>query len=355
MSRSRLIIITIIAVILATGAGTLTARLMKQKESAAPPIEHPDLTVDPRDLDFGEVWETDQFKWAVTVHNATDKPTIASAYSTSCSCIPATSSKTIPPNSSEPLDFQIDLRQQCASAEPQVRRETKIQVTLNSNNESPLNNKLTPITLRGRVKSAIIVPTRSVDFGRFQATADSKLRVLPIRALTGLHDLTATIDEPSAQIELKPTGAGTWDLLIHPFTTTFVGKHTATVSLVPVTLAGEKVPPTKISIAFEVLHDIQPDTIFIPLGDGYCGEVASSVVTISSLSGRPFLQPLCESKDSLIQTKIDKHSESSYAIKISRKITEIGNSTTSITISGNDADGKPFELRVDTQWYGVTK
>jgi hypothetical protein len=316
-----------------------------------PNSEQPALTVDPHHLDFGEVWETDQFEWTAPVRNHTDAPLRVSSYGSSCACVSATSTSVIPPDKTAPLTFRIDLRQQCVGVEPKAVREAKIRVSLGR--DSSPTEKPVLVELSGRVKAALVVPARSVDFGRFPATATAKPRVIPVRSLVGLRELAVDVDGASVAADLKPLAADRWELHLRPATTA-VGRHVAKVKLTPTTSAGEAVPPVTIPAAFDVLHDIQPDTSFVPLGVGRVGETLSGTLTISSLSGRSFALPTCEGGAvPLLSTNLGAP-QANYTFKIDRTVTAVGNHVTPVVVRGRGADGQPFELSVAVQWYGVS-
>jgi hypothetical protein len=257
VSRKHLGIVVVVAVALAAGAGALTARWPFRAAQPAPPppeAEQPALTIDPQYLDFGEVWETDQFEWTVPVRNQTESPLQASAHGTSCACVSPSSTKMIPAGGTAPLAFRIDLHATaCASAEPQAVRDTKIRVAI-SRDTSPTEKPVT-VELRGRVKSAIVVPARSIDFGRFAATAAPKPRIVPIRSLIELRNLGVSVEGASVTAELKATAPGQWELQVRP-TMTQVGRHEAKVRLTPTTAAGAQIPPVTIPVVYDVLPDI---------------------------------------------------------------------------------------------------
>lgn len=260
----------------------------------------------------------------------------------------------IPPGASAPLTFHVDLRAtQCRSAEPQAVREAKIRVALGP--ETSPAEKLTAVELHGRVKSAIAVSARQIDFGRFAVTAKPPARVVPIRPLVALQNLDVSVEGTSVLAELKVIAQGKWELQIQPVMPSAVGRHEAKVRLAPTTAGGEQVPPITIPVAFDVLHDIQPDTSLIPLGAGHVGETLRSTLTVSSLSGRPFPLPTCEGADVFVQPTSPALLQSCYTFNLElKKVTAIGNHVSAVVVRGRDADGRPFELRVGVQWYGLT-
>lgn len=313
-----------------------------------PSAEQPALTVDPAHLDFGEVWETDKFEWSAPVRNHTDSSLLVSAYSSSCSCVSASSTKLIPANTTAPLTFRVDLRAvACAGTMPQALRDTKIQVSLRGDTAP---EKPVAVELRGRVKSAIAVPMRTVDFGRL-ALNTSKSRVLSLHELVGLKELNAVPGTASVLAELKPISPGKWELHLRPTATAVAGRHETAVQLVPVTSSGERVPPITIAVVYDVLPDIQADSPFVALGTGRVGETLRGTFTVASASGRPFAPPTCEGAT---RSPASAAPQSSYTFHIERAIPAHGNQSVPLVVRGRDADGQPFEVRVEVQSYGVS-
>jgi hypothetical protein len=274
-----------------------------------------------------------------------------STYSASCACVPATSTGVIPPGATAPLTFRVDLHAtRCARAESQAVREVKIQVALGRDASPPA--KPIVVELRGRVKSAIVVPARSIDFGRFPATATAKPRVIPIRSLVGLRELAVSAEGLSVAVDLKQLAIDKWELHVQPATAA-VGRHETKVKLTPTTSADEKASPITVPVVFDVLHDIQPDTSLVPLGYGRVGETLSGTLTIVSLSGRPFARPTCDVKEVSVQTATATAPQVSHTFRFERTVAATGNQTAPVIVRGSDADGQSFELRVEVQWYGL--
>ncbi len=68
-------------------------------------------------------------------------------------------------------------------------RDTRIPVRLGRDPAPP--GELVEIELRGRVRRAVDVPQRAVDFGQLTEAARSKPRVVPLRELVPLRDLAS--------------------------------------------------------------------------------------------------------------------------------------------------------------------
>lgn len=76
-----------------------------------PPItEQPVLTVAPRDLDFGEVWETDEFRLVLPIHNNTPTRMRLTEWRSSCDCLGVEpSSLEFAPDGTRAVSVKLDL------------------------------------------------------------------------------------------------------------------------------------------------------------------------------------------------------------------------------------------------------
>lgn len=316
-----------------------------------PPLAQPELVIEPTRLDFGEVWETDKFEWSLPVRSRLGSPTTVYASGSSCnSCGATVTTAALGTGGTGELKLSLDLREPCASAEPRAVRDAKIPIYLTTNSQT----RPQAIELRGRVKRAIAIPAHALDFGRLQVTTDPKPRVLSVRALMDVTELTATVDGHSVRAEVRPLEKGKWEVRVSPILAAGVGKHTATVHLAPKLVNNEAVPATAVRAEFDVLHDIQPDTSLVTLGAGSVGETVRGSLTVTSLSGRPFPRPTCNAGAIVVRATDTIASQGSHRFEFEHRVTAPGNHALPVVVRGTDADGRPFELRVEAQWYGLS-
>lgn len=307
--------------------------------------------IEPARLDFGEVWETDKFEWSLPVRSRLGSATTVYASGTSCNSCGATVTTTaLGTGGNGELKLSLDLREPCASAEPRALRDAKIPIYLTTNSQTQPQT----IELRGRVKRAIAVPAHALDFGRLQPTTDPKPRVLTVRALMDVTELTAAVAGHSIRAEVRSLEKGKWEVRVSPVLAAGVGKHTATVHLAPKLANNEGVPATVVRAEFDVLHDIQPDTSLVTLGTGSVGETLCGSLTVASLSGRPFPRPTCDAGTIVVRATDTIASQVSHRFEFEHRVTALGNHTLPLVVRGTDADGRPFELLVEAQCYGLS-
>jgi hypothetical protein len=350
--RTRTVLtLALVAACGAAVAGTWAGRLSRGTPAASQPAAPSDLVIDPAGLDFGEAWETDQFEWTVSAHNASSAPIRASIRASSCSCVAPAAATLIPPGGSAPLKFRIDLRTRCASVAPVPAEDVRIKVSVGVDGGA---GRPAEVELRGRVRRALAVGARLIDFGRIDASAPPVTRAVPVRALTNLRELTATPDEAVVEVETHPTGEGRWEIRKHPAPHLPPGKYKTVVRLRPVLATGEPVPPASLPVEFELPGDVQPDSAVIALGARHVGDVIETPVTLSSRSGRPFVVSACvaEPKDGI---DVDAgHAEgASHAVTVRLKASAAGDQKARVRFQGKDAAGKAFEAIVEVVYYGL--
>lgn len=339
--------------ILAGVAGTFTGKWLRPIPAEVSLPSSP-LYADARLLDFGEAWETDRFVWLVRVHNPGPGSARVTTMTASCNCVSSGSvSEVIPPGQSRDIPFEVDLRNQCASAEPRESRDVELRLAARVEPASAIPSA--PWVLRGRVRAAVAVPVRSVDFGRLAATSFPKPQVIPIRALTDLSRLDVTAEGTSVVAELQPTpDPRRWDLVVGRAAWLPVGRYTTGVKLCPVTRAGEAATPVRIPVEFDILGDVQADAPAVVMGCCRVGDVAEGRVTLTLLSGRAFrVTGRTADPSGGVEIVQEDAAGSSQSFSVRQKVTALGDNTGALHFRGQDADGMQFEVVVEARCFGT--
>ena len=313
-----------------------------------------ELQIDATGLNIGEVWETDNFVWTVPVRNRGSRPIRVASFKSSCSCVAASSPTPIGPDETVDVKLQIDLRNRCAMAPLQAVRDVEFKVYLGS--DSVPAGRLTPIELRGLVRSAVAISARSVDLGRLPAATAPKVRDIAVRALLGLRDLKATSESASVRAEVKPTGTGTWVLRVSAVPNLSPGKYRSTVRLQPFLSSGDTVPSVGIPVEFDVLGDVQPDSAVMLLGTHTVGSTVEGRITLYSLSGRPFtVHRWCAEPPGGVEVSPIDSITSASTFMIRQQVGAPGDQLVRIHFGGRDAQGQAFESFVDVYRYGLDR
>ena len=88
MSRRTLLLVAVLCVATAAIGGSVTARWRNTRPTTTKkPDQQSVLSINPRDLNLGEVWETDQFELVLPIRNTAATPVRIAEWRNSCSCL----------------------------------------------------------------------------------------------------------------------------------------------------------------------------------------------------------------------------------------------------------------------------
>jgi hypothetical protein len=119
MTRRRLTLLALLAAGLAAVAGTLTGHCLRAAKPPPTKSANAGLRVDPKFLDFGEVWEQDRFEWNLPIQNQSSQPTIVTGLHGSCTCQSMNPLEfTIPAGGHQQIQVVLVLRSRASRAEP---------------------------------------------------------------------------------------------------------------------------------------------------------------------------------------------------------------------------------------------
>jgi hypothetical protein len=159
------------------------------------------LYIDPKYLDFGEVWAEEAFKWRIPIQNRSDREVGIAEFSASCQCdLIEPPSLTIPPHSTAKVVATIDLTKG-RDIEPyeQVR---KFQIAIHPIVAVP-TSRPPGFVLRGKAKDPFIASPGVVDLGEILSHTAGEPTTIRLKAATPLENLTAS-PQPDMTIDIKP-------------------------------------------------------------------------------------------------------------------------------------------------------
>ena len=109
MTRRKLAMIVVLSTAFAAVGGTIAGRWNSPNQIAKLESQ-PVLFIDPKDLDFGEVWENDSFEWSFPIANTARHPVRVTRWAASCDCLGITpDSLTLAPGESQRVSIRLDL------------------------------------------------------------------------------------------------------------------------------------------------------------------------------------------------------------------------------------------------------
>jgi hypothetical protein len=229
------------------------------------------LTINPAYLDFGEVWEISEFEWTLPLENCGTAVTDVTLSLASCwfGTVDPPSHR-LASGETGVFRLTLDLRNKCALIEGRPVHEFRVPLEVTTRVGTEIKRQRWE--LRGRVRRAMAVATRVVDFGRLGPDAIPSERVIPVRLFVPLADLSAEAQSSAFRAAVRSVSDG-YELIVQPNHGLPPGRHIAEVLLKPTLEDGFHPPPTRIQVNYELLPDIQPDAALVLLGIGRIGDV----------------------------------------------------------------------------------
>ena len=282
----------LLAVVLVVGAcsiavtgGALTAR---RSQRSPPPESHspeqPALHIAPEYLDFGEVWETDDFALVIPIHNRSNTPLRLTGWKSSCNCLGVEpGSLEFAPQATKTVTIKLDIASK-------VRLNPTSTQAVSVNFSGALSNGTTAEwRVLGAVKPLVkhypdlLFPPASEliqPYGVRQVRLEFNEPVL-VTTLESDSPLVIPVrreaELPQAVCPIELRFATTIPVGEHPFTLTVGGETRAPRQRVVKRLAG----------LLRVAQDIQGEPGHVVFPARAVGEVVEETVTVRSLTGRP--------------------------------------------------------------------
>jgi hypothetical protein len=289
MRRSTLLL-GLIAVAGAVAAASLTNRWFRLAGAGhgSEPQAHTRLHIEPDQLNFGKVWETDKFVWPVIIENQGDDPCVVESLSGSCSCQTFNPQQFIlDPGEKQRVEITLNLRNGVSHADVEPVREFGVTFWAVSRGQAAASYW----SLKGRVRSAFRCPDR-VDLGTVsESERTSSSSRFPLVPLMPLSRIEAEIPSPfaHAEIHLPEGGRKRYEVAITPRSGLDKQRYTTTVTLTAVLADGTAVPTVRVPVSFEIGEDIEAVPPALPLGALDIGETARETITLRSRSGGQFV------------------------------------------------------------------
>ncbi len=334
------------------------------------PIEE-GLYVDPKYLDFGEVWENPKFEWVLPIENKGASELAIAGFSSSCTCLaiqPA--ALTIPPLSTAEVRLTLDLsyRPQVASAPTkppegsgfrapapgqarpaeQSLREFRLRIAAATRRATS-----TAWDIRGRVRSAILVTPRHLTFDLLEGVRFASQSV-DVTAVIPLEDVVARVEPRLADVRVE---RNRWDkshfvVEISPQASLPPGPFTFHVYIAPARTS-EQLPAIPVVVEGSFREDLQVTPSPLLLGARPIGEIVRETIAVRSLSGKPFevAHVTTPTKDTLVQ-RLDGPDP---VFRVEQHISGLGTQTSRVDFAVRTAAGNARSVELKIGYYGMPK
>ncbi len=302
------------------------------------------LYVDPKYLDFGEVWENPKFEWVLPIENRTSEGVSIVGFVSSCESLRVEPSSLVVPGMGQAtvkLTFDaggLAAQSGCGAShagEPGSRRPSDTRVRDVRIQLAPRVRsgcfQHAPWTLRGRVRQAFVLSTYRLAFFnetlvRGQPFAQAQVGVI---AETSLTKVTAQCDRGLASVEV--TGMGDRYLLtITPSESLRAGPFRGDVTVEGLTTGGE-VAKSKVNLEGLVLDDIQAVPATIAFAASTVGQHLEETLVLTSLSADKFqvLAIECSSQDLKVEP-VTEHTVTDKMFRVVQLVSQPGHQSNTI-------------------------
>ncbi|MCI0704045.1 MAG: DUF1573 domain-containing protein [Planctomycetia bacterium] len=291
MRKTQLILLFIVGAGVAAVAGTVAADRWSSwfgpQSVPPPPVAQPDLVIDPQYLDFGEVWETDEFEWSLPIQNQSHAPIRIARWINSCGCL-----------SIEPA--ALDLRPG-ETATVKIRLDLTAKLHLNPDTVQPVVVGIDAVlgdgsrgptwVIRGKVKTLLSsnpdlifkqMPDVAQPYPAKQLSLDLVQSATNLTVESDSPHITAFIQpgngQPQARVPIELRFAHSIPLGDHKFSLTVRGEFGSPRCAFSKRLNG----------ILSVVPDVQPEPGAVVFPARRLGEEAEDVIALKSLTGATF-------------------------------------------------------------------
>ncbi len=347
MTRRNIAIIVVLSAVAAATGGTIAGRWNSPKREVAPELQ-PALFIDAKNLDFGDVWETDKFEWQLNVENRGAGVVEVIGLSGSCSCLSIEpNSFTLPSGGTQTLRLTIDL-----TANPTPTGQISLTVTAMTNRPGDTGSARWGVI--GRVKQLLVSDGR-INFGKHSVLAQpiSPL-VIPLTSAVPLESLRAECSSPLLSVKTQPTdnSAQSYTVVLRPVGAFQPGPIEFIVTLKPVGVGGP-LPIRRVLIQGSIVEDVEAEPGEVLGGGRLLGESFAEEVALRSLTDRPILVESVVAEGSGLS--VDQMGTGNR-VRVRQTAVKEGNQTTRVVFMVRTAQrADPFRVEAVVQYTGIRR
>ncbi|MCI0739715.1 MAG: hypothetical protein L0Y72_11780 [Gemmataceae bacterium] len=315
------------------------------------------LTVDSKQRDFGEVWESKTFPWRLTVYNPNSQDVEIQEFYTLCGCAnvePKT--VVIPAGGKVDVRLTVDLttaisREMDSLEDGSASRPFVVQVVPKVKSAPPIRNGW---QVQGRVKRVLTVVPPSVEFeGRMLRGEEFPSKTIRVRANVPLDQLGVE-SRPSilsVAIASSENNDKTFLLTISPKQDCPTGPFNARIYLRPV-LNGSAIVEHIVNVAGNVGHEVESLPPALHLGVKSLGQVAEGTVVLRAVRDKTFKVQRIETSTEHLTVEALKNPRECYQIRLPVVHTghHVENVLFHIAMESSDA---AFSVPVVVSYYGL--
>jgi hypothetical protein len=316
------------------------------------------LTVDPKFLEIGEVWQQMGLPWKITIENPHDKDVEILDFATTCGCVQSIEPRSlvVPARGTAEVRLVLNIfNPKARSNEKPSGYDFSLQLTPRLEDAWPQQG---PWVLHGTARPVPLnVSPRLVDFAdglvhgqQFETRWAELSSELSVSRLDFKCD-SSVLDVQVMRVSEKPDK---FKLGITPKEQLRSGPFSSLVRLSAVTPDGRKIPAA-VLVEGKVVDDIFCEPDLVLFGARRLEETPEETVVLQSRSRQPFQVIKVQTDDAKVSVQlVGKPAAYAYKYKVRQKVAALGDQSGKVTFSvRGDRERRAFELQLRTSYHGM--
>lgn len=341
------------ASLMAYHLGSLAAIELRQHEQRKPLPTVNGLYIEPQALDIGEVWETPQHTFRLTIQNAGGVPRTITRFQTTCGCLKLDPpSRTIGPGDKAEFTGKLNLMHRLPYQWGVAQWAVSVRL------DPVFEGDFAPTPgweVKGIVRSRVSINTPNLAFeDRCSHQGPRIWQKVRAKAHVPLKSLQASVVPESAVVRVEASAAtpGDYFIFVSPNPSLPLGRFRFEVQLQAVTLDDVSYPcPT-----IEVVGEMQPSTRVIPrmvlLGEHIVPSEAEADVTLQLPAKDWKIDHVETDTEDMLVTQSKSELEEEVRLHITQRIEQVGDRVSTLRIVMRKPDKQVEIVLVEVRYYG---
>lgn len=305
-------------------------------------------------LNFGEVWAQDSFKWVVHLTNRTSSGLDVSGFRTSCGCAKVEPpSLTIPPHNTADVTFTLNLGTEPITAPLHSRRSASLQVVPLIGGTASYDDAW---VFEGCVTTPLSLSAATVFFDDddYDVTKHKyRAKTIAFQCIEQ-RSLRAFAEPPCVSVRTKFTSRKSGVLEIVPKEDVTRDRFACKVRMVLEPEGGKSFIAASLPVAGKAAGDVRiiPDTVFFT--PSRLGTSKEATVLLKSRSGTLFVvqSVKCSGKDVSVEP-VSCATPGVHVYRIRQRMSERGQHTTNVDFETLSKMGGVCQIRLAVTWAGL--
>jgi hypothetical protein len=319
-------------------------------------VATPTLVVEEQYLSFGEVWEDPAFVWSLPIRNTTNQDITIGGFATSCSCAKIEpESLMIPGGQTKKVRLTLDLTPKKPENLESTMREFAVHII-------PYHSVQTRIdgwTVRGRVRAALRISPRAIDFGRELVRGKPfPPKTVKIECCVPLKKISTEGSSPymMAKLSFVADDKMSYKLEIKIRDSIVAGPFEYETKLrVDGSMMNMNIPAIKIPIRGIVEEDIHSTPVSVMFGIVPIGERIEETILLQSHSGDDFnVEAIKADSEDIIVSPVKTYEIGIKTFRVSQRAVAEGHHASKLMfVIRSERGARQLKITVPVSYHGI--